>query len=232
MSKSKKNTIDPEKIIELYGADSVRLFILSDSPPEKDVQWSDEGIASSYKFLQKLWTLNNKIIDKLNKDNKKDCGGDLEKFTHKFIKKITENLNNFSYNIVIANLHEMQSFMIKEIEKEYTKNTLLDNYSKILVTIQPIIPHFSSECLKLIKVENLIWPKFDEKIIEETEVNFVVQINGKKRGIINTNKEILEKDLFNLVKGDTKINKYIEDKKIIKTIFVPKKLINFIVKDV
>ena len=71
MSKSKKNTIDPEKIIELYGADSVRLFILSDSPPEKDVQWSDEGIASSYKFLQKLWTLNNKILDKLNENDEK-----------------------------------------------------------------------------------------------------------------------------------------------------------------
>ncbi len=232
MSKSKKNTIDPEKIIELYGADSVRLFILSDSPPEKDVQWSDEGIVSCYKFLQKLWTLNTKIQDKINKDNKKDCSVDLEKFTHKFIKRITENLNNFSYNIVIANLHEMHSFMIKEIEKEYTKNTLLRNYSKILITVQPIIPHFSSECLKLIKIENFMWPKFDEKIIEETEVNFVIQINGKKRGIINTNKEILEKDLFNLVKDDTKINKYFENKKIIKTIFVQKKLINFIVKDV
>ena len=232
MSKSKKNTIDPEKIIELYGADSVRLFILSDSPPEKDVQWSDEGITSSYKFLQKLWTLNTKIQNKINKDNKKDCSGDLEKFTHKFIKRITENLNNFSYNIVIANIHEMQSFMIKEIEKEYTKNTLLKNYSKILISIQPIIPHFSSECLKLMNIENLIWPKFDEKIIEETEVNFVVQINGKKRGIINTNKEILEKDLFNLVKNDNKIAKYFENKKIIKTIFVPKKLINFIVTDV
>ena len=81
-------------------------------------------------------------------------------------------------------------------------------------------------------MENLIWPKFDEKIIEETEVNFVVQINGKKRGIINTNKEILEKDLFNLVKNDNKITKYLENKKIIKTIFVPKKLINFIVTDV
>ncbi len=231
MSKSKKNTIDPEKIIELYGADSVRLFILSDSPPEKDVQWSDEGIVSSYKFLQKLWTLNTKIQDKINKDNKKDCSVDLEKFTHKFIKRITENLNNFSYNIVIANLHEMHSFMIKEIEKEYTKNTLLRNYSKILITVQPIIPHFSSECLKLIKIENFMWPKFDEKIIEETEVNFVIQINGKKRGIINTNK-VLEKDLFNLVKDDTKINKYFENKKIIKTIFVQKKLINFIVKDV
>ncbi len=232
MSKSKKNTIDPEKIIELYGADSVRLFILSDSPPEKDVQWSDEGITSSYKFLQKLWTLNTKIQNKINKDNKKDCSGDLEKFTHKFIKRITENLNNFSYNIVIANIHEMQSFMIKEIEKEYTKNTLLKNYSKILISIQPIIPHFSCECLKLMNMENLIWPKFDEKIIEETEVNFVVQINGKKRGIINTNKEILEKDLFNLVKNDNKITKYFENKKIIKTIFVPKKLINFIVTDV
>ena len=81
-------------------------------------------------------------------------------------------------------------------------------------------------------MENLMWPKFDEKIIEETEVNFVVQINGKKRGIINTNKEILEKDLFNLVKNDTKITKYFENKTIIKTIFVPKKLINFIVTDV
>jgi len=176
--------------------------------------------------------LNTKIQDKIDKENKKDCSGDLEKFTHRFIKRITENLNNFSYNIVIANIHEMQSFMIKEIEKEYTKNTLLKNYSKILISIQPIIPHFSSECLKLMNMENLMWPKFDEKIIEETEVNFVVQINGKKRGIINTNKEILEKDLFNLVKNDTKITKYFENKKIIKTIFVPKKLINFIVADV
>jgi leucyl-tRNA synthetase len=126
----------------------------------------------------------------------------------------------------------MKSFMVKEVEKEYTKNTLIKNYSKILTTIQPIIPHFSSECLKLIKIENLMWPQFDEKIIEEKEVNFVVQINGKKRGIINSNKEILEKDLFDLVKNDTKINKYFENKKIIKTIFVKKKLINLIVKDV
>ena len=102
----------------MYGADSVRLFILSDSPPEKDVQWSDEGIVSSYKFLQKLWILNTKIQDNINKNNKINYSGDLEKFTHNFIKRITENLNNFSYNIVIANLHEMQSFMIKEIEKE------------------------------------------------------------------------------------------------------------------
>ena len=108
---SQKNTIDPEKIIELYGADSVRLFILSDSPPEKDVQWSDEGITSSYKFIQKLWFLNSKVLDEIKKNHKTDKGLNLKKFTHKFIKKITENLNSFSYNIVIASLHEMRVFI-------------------------------------------------------------------------------------------------------------------------
>ena len=110
MSKSKKNTVDPEKIIEIYGADAARLFILSDSPPEKDVQWSDEGIASSHKFIQKLWSLNQKILDEINKDHKEDKSDELIKFTNKFIKKMTNNLDNFSYNILIANLHEMQNF--------------------------------------------------------------------------------------------------------------------------
>ena len=99
MSKSKKNTIDPEKIINAYGADAVRLFILSDSPPEKDVQWSEEGIISSSKFIQKLWTLNLKINDKIKENLKANSSKNLEKFTNQFIKKITKNLNNFSYNI-------------------------------------------------------------------------------------------------------------------------------------
>ena len=229
MSKSKKNTIDPEKIIQMYGADSVRLFILSDSPPEKDVQWSDEGIASSHKFLQKLWILNSKILLKLKKNSKNDSGIELKKFTHNFIKKVTNNLNNFSYNIVIANLHEMQSFLIKEIEKDYSYKTLIENYSKILLTINPIIPHFSSECLRLINVQEKNWPSFDEKIIEENETNFVVQINGKKRGIITAEKNILEKNLLDLIKSDDKIYKHIKDKKINKVIFIPKKLINIII---
>ena len=229
MSKSKKNTIDPEKIIQMYGADSVRLFILSDSPPEKDVQWSDEGIVSSHKFLQKLWILNSKILLKLKKNNKNDSGIELKKFTHNFIKKVTNNLNNFSYNIVIANLHEMQSFLIKEIEKDYSYKTLIENYSKILLTINPIIPHFSSECLKLINIQEKNWPSFDEKIIEENETNFVVQINGKKRGIIKAEKNILEKNLLDLIKSDDKIYKHIKNKKINKVIFVPKKLINIMI---
>ena len=141
MSKSKKNTIDPENIINNYGADSVRLFILSDSPPEKDVQWSEEGIAASYKFIQKLWNLNSKILEEIEKDHPKDNSLELTKFTNKFIKKITHNLEFFSYNIIIANLHEMYSFLIKEINKGFKKETISENYKKILITINPIIPH-------------------------------------------------------------------------------------------
>ena len=104
MSKSKKNTIDPENIINNYGADSVRLFILSDSPPEKDVQWSEEGIAASHKFIQKLWNLHSKIMEEIGKDHSENAGEELSKFTNKFIKKISTNLENFSYNIIYTRL--------------------------------------------------------------------------------------------------------------------------------
>ena len=229
MSKSKKNTIDPEKIINAYGADAVRLFILSDSPPEKDVQWSEEGIISSSKFIQKLWTLNLKINDKIKENLKANSSKNLEKFTNQFIKKITKNLNNFSYNIIIANLHEMYSFFIKEIENEYTLDTLKKNYKKILITIMPIVPHFSSECLKLLDTsENLKWPKFDEAILVENFVNLVIQINGKKRGLLKIKKNISEDEVLMNIKKEKNISKYLEDQNIKKKIFIPNRLINII----
>ena len=229
MSKSKKNTIDPEKIINEYGADAVRLFILSDSPPEKDVQWSEEGIISSSKFIQKLWTLNLKINDKIKENLKANSSKNLEKFTNQFIKKITKNLNNFSYNIIIANLHEMYSFFIKEIENEYTLDTLKKNYKKILITIMPIVPHFSSECLKLLDTsENLKWPKFDEAILVENFVNLVIQINGKKRGLLKIKKNISEDEVLMNIKKEKNISKYLEDQNIKKKIFIPNRLINII----
>ena len=155
MSKSKRNTIDPESIILNYGADAARLFILSDSPPEKDVQWSEEGIVSSFKFIQKLWNLNLKFLDEIKKDHEKDTDKELEKYTNKFLKKITDNLENFSYNKIIANLHELYSFLNKQINQKYSKETLIKNYEKILISMMPVIPHFSTECLSLIKSKKL-----------------------------------------------------------------------------
>jgi leucyl-tRNA synthetase len=192
MSKSKKNTIDPENIINNYGADSVRLFILSDSPPEKDIQWSEEGIAASHKFIQKLWTLHAKIIEEIGKDHSKNSDDEIIKFTNKFIKKISNNLENFSYNIIVANLHEMYSFLIKEISKGYKKTTIIDNYKKILITMNPVIPHLSNECLKMIENNDKIsWPSYDEKQIEEETNLIVIQINGKKKRINKSKLKII-----------------------------------------
>ena len=229
MSKSKKNTIDPENIINNYGADSARLFILSDSPPEKDVQWSEEGISASYKFVQKLWSLNEKIFEEINKDHSEDTNNELIVFTNKFIKKITDNLNNFSYNIIIANLHEMYSFLVKNIDKGYKESTIKENYGKILTIIMPVIPHFSSECLEMINIKEPVWPDYDEKIIIEDKINFVIQINGKKRGLLQLNKDKSKDEVLEFVKKDLSLSKYLDNKKINKVIFVPKKLINIII---
>ncbi len=226
----KKNTIDPENIILNYGADAARLFILSDSPPEKDVQWSEEGIISSFKFIQKLWNLNIKINDEIKKNHPKNSSNDLTKYTHKFIKKITDNLNHFSYNVIIANLHEAYSFLNKEILNKYTQDTLKENYKKILTTILPIIPHFSSECLNLLeKKYKPKWPVYDEKFLEEKEINIVIQINGKKRGLITAKKDVDEKELFSLISMNKALYKYIKNEKIKKNIFIKNKLINIII---
>jgi leucyl-tRNA synthetase len=231
MSKSKKNTIDPEDIINNYGADSVRLFILSDSPPEKDIQWSQDGIIASFKFIQKLWSLNEKVLGEINKNHTKDNSDELTRFANKFIKKISHNLENFNYNIIIANLHEMHSYLSKEVIKGYQKKTILENYKKILITIMPILPHLSNECIESIKIENdeLRWPTYDEKQIKESLINIVIQINGKKRGLINTKLDLEEVELFKLVKKDQNIYKYIVDKEIKKKIYIKNKLMNVII---
>ena len=230
MSKSKKNTIDPENIINNYGADSVRLFILSDSPPEKDVQWSEEGIAASFKFIQKLWTLNITILDEINKNHLKDKGSELTKFTNKFIKKITSNLENFNYNIIIANLHELHSFLSKEIIKGYEKKTIIENYKKILITMMPIVPHLSNECYKKIDETGVIeWPKYDEKQIKDDFNTIVIQINGKKRGLINASLDLSENDLMKIVNEDPQLIKYLQNKEIKKKIYIKNKLLNIII---
>ena len=229
MSKSKKNTIDPENIISKYGADAARLFILSDSPPEKDVLWSEEGILSSYKFIQKLWTLNSAVIKEISKNHKDDYDNSITKETNKFIKKINDNLQNFSYNKVIANLHEIYSFLQKQIKNKYSKKTLIKNYSELLTLMLPVIPHFANECLQFINVDNLKWPEYDKEKIEESITNIVIQINGKKRGLLKVKKDTSEEMIVNQIIKDDKINKYIEEKKIKRKIFVENKLINLII---
>ena len=229
MSKSKKNTIDPEKIIKEYGADATRLFILSDSPPEKDVQWSDTGIAAAYKFVQKFWTLHDKVIS----NNKKFTvfNEELEEFTNQIISQINLNLENFRYNVLIANLHEIYNFLNKALSKEDWGNNFIDNYLKILKVMTPVIPHFTNECIgNLISEKELEWPKIDKKYLNIEKYTIVVQINGKKRGLIETEQQLDQIELLKDIKNKTDINKFFIEKEISKVIFIKNKLINIILK--
>jgi leucyl-tRNA synthetase len=230
MSKSKKNTIDPEKMIETYGADSVRLFILSDSPPEKDIQWSENGMSSAYKYIQKFWLMNEKISSILEKE-KLDPNKNLDIFTNQTINKINFALEKFRYNVIIAVFHEIYAFFNKIAESKTNYSNLKDNYKKILITMMPVIPHIVNESLEEIKEKKQIeWPVVENEFIESEIVNIVIQVNGKKRSIISIEKGLSEKSLSQKIKQNKLIDKYIENKEILRTIYVKDKIINIIVK--
>jgi len=229
MSKSKKNTIDPQKIIKDYGADAVRLFILSDSPPEKDIQWSDQGMVASYKFIQKFWVLHKRIMVKIKINEKCENSKSLTIFTNTLIDKITKNLEKFHYNVIIANFHETYNFLNKEIEKPINNHELIENYKKILSLLQPVIPHLALECFREVDEKSIpTWPVADFNFIKKEVFNIVVQIEGKKRGLLISDSNTTEEQLLKRIKEDDIINKFLKDKKIKKSIYIKNKLINLI----
>ena len=171
-----------------------------------------------------------KVLSHINMNHKEDKNNELEKYTNKFLKKMTENLKNFNYNIIIANMHEMYSFLIKDLDNEYNPNTLVENYMKILISITPVVPHFANECLEMIgKNQEKHWPIYDEKLLEEKELQIVVQINGKKRGLIKIERDLDEKKIYDLILENEKIKKHLSKVEIKKKIYVKNRLINLII---
>ena len=232
MSKSKKNVIDPEFIIENYGADSVRLFILSDSPPEKDVQWSEQGMLSSYKFVQKLWTLHSEIKNKILNEKKINIDIDFDRFTNQIIEKITNNLEKFNYNVIIANMYETYNYLINYIKNNTNIKNLEINYNKLLVCFLPVLPHFASECLDDVgKLKNISWPEYDNELLKSEEINFVVQINGKKKTILKLKKDVDESDVLKAIKSDSLTSKHLNNRNTKKIIFVKNRLINILLDE-
>jgi len=229
MSKSKKNTIDPQNIIEKYGADSVRFFILADSPPERDIQWSEDGIKSAYKFVQKLWDLNNEMVG-ISKSEKKEFNENIEIFTNQIINKINIALEGFRYNLIIAYFHEAYAFFKNISSKQIHFKNLILSFKKILITMIPVVPHLANECLKSLDLnKNISWPEINEKYIVEDKIKIVIQVNGKKRNIVTVDKDIEEKDIKDLIIKQKLIEKYTNNKEINKTIYVKNRLINYII---
>ena len=227
MSKSKKNTIDPEDMVNLYGADAVRWFILSDSPPEKDVQWSNVGVSSSNKFLQKIWNLNISIFNrKINDMNKNDE----EKFIKEidnYVSKIDIAINNFRFNVAIAQFYELYNYFKDKLDSKLGNKVLKESIIKFMKLMIPFTPHLAYECLELLKCDTFNkWPDVNKNL--QLEIKFAIQINGKTRDIITIKKDTLENEINDIIKDNFKIKKYFENQKVIKTIFVKNKIINYI----
>ena len=230
MSKSKKNTIDPETMISQYGADSVRWFILSDSPPEKDVQWSAIGVASANKFLQKIWDLNYSISKRNNKDVDKKIDDEFILYVNNYVNKIDSSINNFRFNVSIAYFYEIHKFFKNNLEKKISNNSFKESNIKIMKLMVPFIPHLALECLELMNCEDVNeWPKIENGSLDI--IKLAVQISGKTRDIITIKKDLTEEEVYKKIMNSSKAKKYIENKKIIKTIFVKNKIINYIIKD-
>ena len=216
--------------MDQFGADAVRFFILSDSPPEKDVQWSEQGMIAAYKFVQKFWILHKKITEEIKNNKRKNKNVNLTVYTNKLIEKYTYNLEKFNMNVLIAYLHETYNFLSKEINNLDIKD-LEKNYSNILILMFPILPHLIAECLKdLKKDQEVSWPSVEKEYLVEKYVNIVIQINGKKKSLIKIEKNLDDKKLLENIKKDKKISSFLVNKSIFKHIIVKNKLVNLIIK--
>ncbi len=231
MSKSKKNTIDPEVMIKQYGADSVRWFILSDSPPEKDIQWSDRGVASANRYLQKIWNLNFVIHSRKDKKASKKLEDELDQKINNFAYKIDHAIEGFKFNVAIALFYEVYNFLKDKLNLDISSKVLTKNITKVMKLMLPFVPHLAHECLELHKSKEINkWPKIDDKNIID-EITLAIQVNGKTRDIIKIKKNLDQKKIEDIIKSKSKAQKFLIDKKIVKKIFVKNKIINYIIKD-
>ena len=232
MSKSKKNTIDPETMIKQFGADSIRWFILSDSPPEKDVQWSDAGVISSNKFLQKIWNLNQLILNRVESKVDQIAENHFKNKIDLYVYKIDNTINNFQFNVTIAQFYEIYRHFNESIKLEISNKILIENIIKVMKLMTPLVPHLANECLLNLKSEDKDkWPHINEKAIITQKINMVIQVNGKTRGVLNIKKDLTEIEIKKLVLDAPKVAKHLKIKKIIKTIFIKNKIINYIIKN-
>ena len=232
MSKSKKNIIDPDDIIKLYGSDAVRWFILSDSPPDRDIQWSDNGIQGAFKYIQKIWSTYEKIKIYENKNEKK-INNTLTKDTNLLIKEITDCIEKFHINVAVAKLYVFLNNINEEIEKQTIgKEEIIVAYKKYLIIISAFIPYIANECWEKITGKQDInlqeWPQIDDSLLRKENYDIVIQINGKKRAIINATNNESEENILSKSLAIKNIQVILDKKIIEKKIFIKNKLLNIV----
>ena len=230
MSKSKKNTVDPETMINRYGADSVRWFILSDSPPEKDVQWSDTGVASANKFLQRMWDLNLLVVSRKDRPIKEDVEEIFVSKINNYVEKIDHSIKNFRFNVSIALFYEVYKILKTSLENQISNKILKEHLTNVMKLLLPIVPYLARECLEVLKCDKVnSWPKVKKQLLQK--IKLPIQVNGKTRDVVELDANLSSNEITQQVINNSKASKYLKNKKIVKTIFVKNKIINYIVSN-
>ncbi|MBI4686619.1 MAG: leucine--tRNA ligase [Nitrospirae bacterium] len=245
MSKSKGNVVDPDYLIEKYGADTVRLFCLFAAPPERDLEWSDQGVEGAYRFLNRVWTLVNKglrdwglgIGKGQNTNPQSPTPNLLLRKTHQTIKKVTNDIErDYHFNTAIASLMELvneaAAFKVSSDEDAYALNLCIIN---IMLLISPFAPHFAEELWESIGHEQSLltapWPEWDEDMAQEEEVELVIQVNGKLRGRLMIPQGLDDDSVKERAFQDAKVLEYIKDKPVKKVLVVKGRLVNIVISE-
>ena len=238
MSKSKKNVVDPQHIIKNYGADTARFFMLSDSPPNRDMEWSDSGVDGSWRFLNKLWkfvislpknkTLNTLPIN-LTKKNK-----ELLSIMNKTIKEVTKAIDEFHFNLAVASIRSLfNSLSSYEIDDDDDDTTVVIHVTeKLLILINPMVPHLAEELWSNLKNKDIIanesWPQVDLNYIQKNKINIPIQVNGKVRAVIEVPIDTNKKEIEEIALKEKNVLKFLNNKPK-KVIIIPNRIVNFVV---
>ena len=228
MSKSKGNVVNPDDIVEKYGADTLRLYEMFMGPLTESVPWDEEGLHGSYKWIQRVWRLlmddNNHLRDRVSNFN----DGKLTKVYNQTVKKVTEDYERMHFNTAISQLMVFvnEAFKADDLPVEY-----MEGFIKM---ISPVVPHVAEELWSHFNVSDTIayqpWPTYDPKALEEDEVEMIIQVNGKLRSKIKMAKNIDREEAQKLALADEHVQKFTDGKDIKKVIVVPNKIVNIVVK--
>ena len=240
MSKSLRDVVSPAEIIDKYGADTARMFILFAAPPERELDWSDKGVEGSFRFLNRIWRMVYEFLEKYeNIPGEYEIRNEADKklaYTLNYtIKKVTEDVRDrFNFNTAISAIMELVNEMYRYKEGDVNEALYSTAIKTIVVLLAPFVPHITEELWQELGYEGYVydqkWPTYNEEELKKDEIEIVVQINGKNKEKINIPGDATREDMIQIASENEKIKGLTEGKTIVKTIAVPGRLINIVVK--
>jgi leucyl-tRNA synthetase len=231
MSKSKRNVVDPDTIIASYGADTARWFMLSDTPPERDIEWTDAGVDAAHRFVQRVWRLVNEAAARFDAPGSGD-GLALRKATHGAIRAIESDIESLAFNRAVARLYEWANALQRALAEDTPGAALRESVDAMIRCFAPMMPHLAEECWRAIGGEGFAaaapWPAVDEALLVEDTVTLPIQVNGKKRAEITVAKDLPPEEVERAVLALDDVKRFLNGSAPRKVIVVPQRIVNVV----